>query len=79
MSEISLEPGEIFEHIHSVPSTTMLVRGDMSLEIGGVVTKLKINEPVAVEAGVSHSLINSGRDPGTVRCYYNPAEPPPSI
>jgi quercetin dioxygenase-like cupin family protein len=79
MSEISLEPGEVFEHIHSSPSLTTLVEGDMSLEIGGVVTKLRVDEPVAIEAGVSHRLINSSEGPGTVRCYYKPAKPPPVL
>jgi quercetin dioxygenase-like cupin family protein len=78
MSEISLEPGEIFEHSHCGPSITTLVHGDVSLEVGGVATELRIDEPVTIEAGVSHRLVNSGQARGTVRCYYQPAPPPPS-
>jgi quercetin dioxygenase-like cupin family protein len=79
MSEISLEPGEIFEHSHCGPSITTLLQGDVSLEVGGETTKLRVDEPVAIESGVSHRLVNSGQSRGTVRCYYQPRNPPPSL
>jgi quercetin dioxygenase-like cupin family protein len=76
MSEISLEPGEVFEHSHCGPSITTLLQGDVSLEVDGVATELRVDAPVAIEAGVSHRLVNSGRGRGTVRCYYQPRKPP---
>jgi quercetin dioxygenase-like cupin family protein len=79
MSEISLDPGETFEHIHSAPSTTTLVEGEVTLELGDVATVLRINEPVAIEAGVSHRLVNTSPGRATVRCYYAPAPEPPTV
>ena len=72
MAEIILEPGEAFEHYHSVSSRTTLVEGRMSMTIGSEKNDLIIGKEVNIPAGVVHTLVNEGTVSARGICNHDP-------
>lgn len=72
MARISLEPGEEFEHSHSVTSVSLLKVGRADIRHGEKTEPLTIGVPVVTPAGVSHTIVNTGTIIATVNCQHAP-------
>jgi mannose-6-phosphate isomerase-like protein (cupin superfamily) len=68
MARIVLDPDEVFEHIHSCESTTVLLSGSATLHMGGRSLPFNVGEPVSVPANTSHVIRNTGDSEAVVGC-----------
>jgi mannose-6-phosphate isomerase-like protein (cupin superfamily) len=73
-----LEPGEVFEHMHQGDSTTMLIEGAVDIVIGDVRSPLVVGEPVRLDSGTHHWLINVGAQIAMLKCVHGTDAPPGS-
>ena len=71
MAQITLEPGEVFEHTHDTETTTGLVSGKAELRMAGRSFELRTDQKVVVPANVAHSVVNTGPGVAVCRCEYN--------
>ena len=78
MARIELEPGEVFEHRHDSPSTTMLVAGVVDFTLDGKTRRLVPGEQVTVPANKSHSSANGGSAVAVIVCAH-PNTPTPTV
>jgi mannose-6-phosphate isomerase-like protein (cupin superfamily) len=72
VARILLEPGEEFEHSHSVASVSLLETGRASIRHGEKTELLTIGVPVVTPANVSHTIVNTGTIIATVNCQHAP-------
>ena len=64
MAQIVLDPGEVFEHFHDVPSTSTVMEGEVEFRIGDDVEILRPRQTKEIPAHTVHSMRNlsaSGR------------------
>jgi mannose-6-phosphate isomerase-like protein (cupin superfamily) len=75
MAKIILEPNEIFEHFHSIESTTYLISGKAKY-IGPTFEKiLQINEIIETPANTSHKIQNIGNVECILGCQHGGVQP----
>ena len=74
MAKIEIEPGERFEHMHPMVSTTTLVSGSAELLMDGATIPLAVGVPVTIPARAAHVLINVGPVRAVLRCGYASGE-----
>jgi uncharacterized cupin superfamily protein len=65
-----LQPGEVFEHLHSDRSMTTLVEGRVVLEMNGTAAELEPGRPTPVDSEIAHRLVNIGTSVAAVRCVH---------
>lgn len=70
MAKIILEPGEQFEHFHSEPSKTILLKGEAKINFRNVEMPLIIQNAVEVPALASHTLVNVGMNEAVIWCSH---------
>jgi mannose-6-phosphate isomerase-like protein (cupin superfamily) len=72
MAQIILEPGEEFEHQHTVESTTSLVEGRVHVVYGDISRELVSGEAIDIPADTPHIFTNLGSAPALLNCIHKP-------
>ncbi len=69
MAEITLAPGEKFEHIQEEPSITLHISGTVEFAMSGKSKIMDECESIFVPEGTMHYMKNAGETPCVIRCY----------
>ena len=73
MALITLSEKETFEHYHTVPSFTKLLKGTAVLKKGNKVVTMRIGRRVTINANQLHSIVNTGSSTVQVECAHGGA------
>lgn len=68
MAQITLNPGEAFEHTHNFESLSTHVKGKLELLVNGEILPMEEYKTYKIAAKVSHTIRNIGNTVGTFDC-----------
>jgi len=69
--------GETAEAHQGSDQVLLLLEGELSAEIGGRRSRLKVGDAVVIPPGTKHKFTNSGKIPAVTFNVYSPPEYPP--
>ena len=70
MAQITLEPGESFEHYHSEASQSVLLEGLADFEYGGTRSPMIIGKEILIASDTIHTMYNTGEKNAVINCIH---------